>query len=74
MNETEYRLKFIVQIGNHYVAGLGRTYEGYHNGAHIPMVPGIVITRLENHAMEFTSRREAGAVARSIGGTVIRCV
>lgn len=72
MNETEYKLKFIVQIGSHYVAGLGRTYEGYHNGAHIPMVPGIVITRLKNHAMEFTSRREAGSVAKSIGGQVCR--
>jgi hypothetical protein len=72
IDETDDRPRFIVQIGNHFVAGLGRTYEGYHNGAHIPMVPGIVITRLENHAMEFTSRREAASVARSIGGQVYR--
>ena len=29
---------WIVTIGNFYFAGLGRTYEGYHKGDHIPIV------------------------------------
>lgn len=70
--EQECRSKWYVMIGNHYVAGLGQTYEGYHRGDHIAVTPGIVITRLAERAMEFTSRREAAALARSIEGQVIR--
>jgi len=63
---------WIVTIGKFYFAGLGRTYEGYHKGDHIPIVPGFVITKLQSHAMVFSSRREAFALARNIGGMVIR--
>ena len=64
--------RWVVMVGALYIAGLGRTYEGYHKGDRIPMTPGYVVTRLASHAMEFTSRREAGALAISIGGRVIR--
>lgn len=67
-----FQNRWMVMIGNLYIAGLGRTYEGYHKGDRIPMIPGYVVTKLQSHAMEFTSRREAGALATSIGGRVIR--
>ena len=70
--ETDYRMYWVVMIGSHYVAGLGQTYKGFQNGSEIPVVPGIVITRLESRAMRFTSGREAGALARQLGGQVLR--
>lgn len=68
----DYQSRWVVMIGVLYIAGLGRTYEGYHRGDRIPIVPGYVVTKLESHAMEFTSRREAAALANSIGGRIIR--
>ena len=65
--------KWLIAIGTHYVAGLGRTYEGICSGKHISVTHGIVITRLVNRAMTFTSRREATPLAKSIGGQVQRC-
>lgn len=70
--ETDYRRYWIVMIGDLYVAGLGRTYEGYHKGSHLPIVPGFVITKLESHAMKFTSGREAASLAKFLGGQVYR--
>lgn len=68
----DYQSRWVVMVGLLYIAGLGRTYEGYHRGDRIPIVPGFVVTKLANHAMEFTSLREASALANSIGGRVIR--
>lgn len=65
--------KWLIAIGTYYVAGLGHTSEGNCSGQHIPVTPGIVITRLENRAMKFTSGREAGSLARRLGGRVRRC-
>ena len=68
----DFQMRWVVMIGELYIAGLGRTYEGYHKGDRIPIIPGYVITKLQSHAMEFTSRREATMLANSIGGRVIR--
>lgn len=68
----DFQNRWVVMIGELYIAGLGRTYEGYHKGDRIPIIPGYVITKLQSHAMEFTSRREATMLANSIGGRVIR--
>ena len=71
-DDLNYQPRWMGMIGRMYIAGLGRTYEGYRNSQHLPIVPGFVVTKLENHAMEFTSRREAFSLAKSIGGEVIR--
>lgn len=68
----DYQNRWVVMIGTLYIAGLGRTYEGYHRGDRVPSFPGYVVTKLANHAMEFTSRREAFCLAESIGGRAIR--
>lgn len=68
----DFQNRWVVMIGELYIAGLGRTYEGYHKGDRVPIIPGYVITKLQSHAMEFTSRREAAALAKSIGGMVMR--
>lgn len=70
--ELTYRSRWLVMIGTHYVAGLGQTFQGYCNNEHVPVTPGIVITRQRTRAMEFTSRREASSLAKSLGGVVMR--
>lgn len=68
----DFEMRWMVMVGKLYVAGLGRTYEGYHKGDRVPIIPGYVVTKLASHAMEFTSRREAFCLAENIGGRVIR--
>jgi len=68
----DFELRWVVMVGQLYIAGLGRTYEGHHKGKRVPIIPGYVVTKLPSRAMEFTSRREAYCLAQSIGGRVIR--
>lgn len=67
-----FQSRWVVMVGKLYVAGLGRTYEGYHDGNHVPSFPGYVVTALVSHALQYSSRRDATALARSIGGQVFR--
>ncbi len=68
----DFEMRWVVMVGQLYIAGLGRTYEGYHKGKRVPISTGYVVTKLLSRAMEFTSRREAFCLAKSIGGRVIR--
>ncbi len=68
----DYRDRWVVGIGTHYIAGLGKTFEGQHDGEPVPVVPGIVITRLQFHAMKFTNLSEAASLAKSLGGQVYK--
>jgi hypothetical protein len=64
---TDYRDKWVVVVGTEmYVAGLGKTFEGYGETV------GTVITKRRECALEFTSLRDAKGTADSIGGRVFK--
>lgn len=56
--------RWIVCIGELYFGGLGGSYVN-------KSCVGFVMTRLRDHAQEFTSLDSAQAAARAIGGQVI---
>ena len=62
---TDFRDRWVVCLGELYFGGLGHAYI---NQACV----GWVLTKIRDHAQEFTSLDSARQTARAIGGTVYK--
>ena len=60
--------RWIVTIGQLYLAGIGQTFTGQ---GEFPWT-GFVMTKIREHAKEFTSMSEAQKAANGLGGQVFK--
>ena len=64
----DFRDRWIVSIGMLYLAGIGQTYPGHEEKP----VTGFVLTKIREHAKEFTGLTEAQNLANGLGGQVFK--